>query len=283
LRGPPRQWTPATGVLDSGTRACRLRPTLASWKRPRSFEAERASTSSREPERINHELGSRRRQRHPHQPWLRPWNRPRHRRLAADPTRSRSAPGAASAPPIGDAPPWVSAAAQRHARRGKIELQIPKIRQGSYFPSVLQARKRLSRPPLTVVQQAYVPRLAAPRRSAGREPRAAQLTFAAPRRAAASYSEGGSRTRCSAWTVCPSASNSGSATHAPAERPSRTPLRGPRRKVAKTRPTVRCRANSPRRTTSGPRLSRGRRRRVRCGCRSRFGTLGAAISGRRGQ
>ena len=30
-------------------------------------------------------------------------------------------------------------------RAGEIELQIPKIRQGSYFPSFLQPRKRLSR------------------------------------------------------------------------------------------------------------------------------------------
>ncbi len=30
-------------------------------------------------------------------------------------------------------------------RVGEIELQIPKLRQGSYFPSVLEPRKRLSR------------------------------------------------------------------------------------------------------------------------------------------
>jgi ferredoxin--NADP+ reductase len=46
---------------------------------------------------------------------------------------------------------------------------------------------------------------------------------------------------------------------------------------------VRRRANSPRRIHDGPPLSRGRRRTVCRGCRSRFGTLGAAISGRRGQ
>jgi hypothetical protein len=37
IASPLLEWTPATGILESGTRACRLRPTFASWKRPRSF------------------------------------------------------------------------------------------------------------------------------------------------------------------------------------------------------------------------------------------------------
>jgi transposase-like protein len=41
-------------------------------------------------------------------------------------------------------------------RAGEIELQIPKIRQGSYFPSFLQPRKRSERALVSVVQQAYV-------------------------------------------------------------------------------------------------------------------------------
>src|SRR6478736_10046154 len=41
-------------------------------------------------------------------------------------------------------------------RAGEIELQIPKIRQGSYFPSFLQPRKRSEQALLAVVQQAYV-------------------------------------------------------------------------------------------------------------------------------
>jgi putative transposase len=41
-------------------------------------------------------------------------------------------------------------------RAGEIELQIPKIRQGSYFPSFLQPRKRSEQALLSVVQQAYV-------------------------------------------------------------------------------------------------------------------------------
>src|SRR3954447_19567476 len=41
-------------------------------------------------------------------------------------------------------------------RVGEIELQIPKIRQGSYFPSILQPRKRSEQALVSVVQQAYV-------------------------------------------------------------------------------------------------------------------------------
>ena len=41
-------------------------------------------------------------------------------------------------------------------RAGEIELQIPKIRQGSYFPSFLEPRKRSEQALVSVVQQAYV-------------------------------------------------------------------------------------------------------------------------------
>jgi transposase-like protein len=41
-------------------------------------------------------------------------------------------------------------------RAGEIELQIPKIRQGSYFPGFLQPRKRSEQALVAVVQQAYV-------------------------------------------------------------------------------------------------------------------------------
>jgi transposase-like protein len=43
----------------------------------------------------------------------------------------------------------------RH-RAGEIELQIPKLRQGSSFPSFLQPRKRSEQALVSVVQQAYV-------------------------------------------------------------------------------------------------------------------------------
>ena len=41
-------------------------------------------------------------------------------------------------------------------RAGEIELQIPKLRQGSYFPSFLQPRRRSEQALVSVVQQAYV-------------------------------------------------------------------------------------------------------------------------------
>ena len=41
-------------------------------------------------------------------------------------------------------------------RTGEIELQIPKLRRGSYFPSFLEPRKRSEQALLNVVQQAYV-------------------------------------------------------------------------------------------------------------------------------
>ena len=41
-------------------------------------------------------------------------------------------------------------------RAGEIELQIPKLRQGSYFPSFLEPRRRSEQALLAVVQQAYV-------------------------------------------------------------------------------------------------------------------------------
>src|ERR671916_59473 len=41
-------------------------------------------------------------------------------------------------------------------RAGEIELQIPKMRQGSYFPGFLEPRRRSEQALLAVVQQAYV-------------------------------------------------------------------------------------------------------------------------------
>src|SRR5918912_1995266 len=41
-------------------------------------------------------------------------------------------------------------------RAGEIELQIPKIRRGSYFPSFLQPRRRSEQALLSVDPQAYV-------------------------------------------------------------------------------------------------------------------------------
>jgi len=41
-------------------------------------------------------------------------------------------------------------------RVGTIELDIPKLRAGSYFPSLLEPRRRHERAPLSVVQEACV-------------------------------------------------------------------------------------------------------------------------------
>ena len=41
-------------------------------------------------------------------------------------------------------------------RVGSIELQIPKLRQGSYFPSILEPRRRAERALVAVIQEAYV-------------------------------------------------------------------------------------------------------------------------------
>ena len=41
-------------------------------------------------------------------------------------------------------------------RVGTMDLPIPKIREGSYFPTLLEPRRRSERPLLAVIQQAYV-------------------------------------------------------------------------------------------------------------------------------
>lgn len=41
-------------------------------------------------------------------------------------------------------------------RVGDVELQIPKLREGSYFPSFLEPRRRAERALLAVIQQAYI-------------------------------------------------------------------------------------------------------------------------------
>src|SRR2546429_9896324 len=41
-------------------------------------------------------------------------------------------------------------------RVGTVDLQIPKLRQGTYFPGLLEPRRRHEKALLSVVQQAYV-------------------------------------------------------------------------------------------------------------------------------
>src|SRR5437763_6895833 len=45
---------------------------------------------------------------------------------------------------------------ERDTRVGTVDLQIPKLRQGAYFPSLLEPRRRHERALLAVVQEAYV-------------------------------------------------------------------------------------------------------------------------------
>ena len=45
---------------------------------------------------------------------------------------------------------------QWDTRVGTMELRIPKLREGSYFPSLLEPRRRSEKVLLAVIQQAYV-------------------------------------------------------------------------------------------------------------------------------
>ena len=47
-------------------------------------------------------------------------------------------------------------------RVGTMELRIPKVREGSYFPSLLEPRRRSEKTLLSVVQQAYVEGVSTP-------------------------------------------------------------------------------------------------------------------------
>src|SRR3954447_4215303 len=61
-------------------------------------------------------------------------------------------------------------------RAGTVELQIPKLRRGSYFPSFLEPRRRSEQALLSVVQQAYVCGVSTRRVGpARREPRPARF------------------------------------------------------------------------------------------------------------
>ena len=69
----------------------------------------------------------------------------------------RSAPGSASvAPERAHAAQRLSRAARGTRGSGEIELAIPKLRSGSYFPSFLEPRRRAEQALVAVVQEAYV-------------------------------------------------------------------------------------------------------------------------------
>jgi putative transposase len=48
-------------------------------------------------------------------------------------------------------------------RGGELELQIPRLRQGSYFPSFLEPRRRAEQALVAVVQEAYVNGVSTPK------------------------------------------------------------------------------------------------------------------------
>ncbi len=43
-----------------------------------------------------------------------------------------------------------------YTRIGALQLRIPKLRQGSYFPPFLEARKSSKKPLITVIQEAWI-------------------------------------------------------------------------------------------------------------------------------
>ena len=45
---------------------------------------------------------------------------------------------------------------RRDTRAGRIELEIPKLRKGSYFPSFLEPRRTAEKAVVAVIQEAYV-------------------------------------------------------------------------------------------------------------------------------
>ena len=44
----------------------------------------------------------------------------------------------------------------RNTRLGSLQLRIPKLRQGSYFPPFLEPRKTAEKAPVTVIQEASI-------------------------------------------------------------------------------------------------------------------------------
>jgi len=51
---------------------------------------------------------------------------------------------------------WEACPRRFDTRAGELEIAIPKLRKGSYFPSFLQPRKRAEQALVAVVQEAYV-------------------------------------------------------------------------------------------------------------------------------
>ncbi|MDQ3319304.1 MAG: transposase [Actinomycetota bacterium] len=71
-------------------------------------------------------------------------------------SRPRSAPSSASGPRASARASATAIARATGRRAGEVELAIPRLRTGSYFPSFLEPRKRSERALVAVVQEAYV-------------------------------------------------------------------------------------------------------------------------------
>src|SRR3954469_20169072 len=59
-------------------------------------------------------------------------------------------------PPLRDAPPNGYRAREGGTRAGRIELAIPRLRKGFYFPSFLEPRRTAEKALVAVIQEAYV-------------------------------------------------------------------------------------------------------------------------------
>src|SRR5262245_1413926 len=71
-------------------------------------------------------------------------------------SRGRSAPDATSI--VVSASPGVTVYRDRtlDTRLGTLQLRVPKLRQGSYFPPFLEARKSSEKPLIAVLQEAWI-------------------------------------------------------------------------------------------------------------------------------
>ena len=68
----------------------------------------------------------------------------------------RSAPSRTSAAPSGRPTATGPASALLSTKAGDMELRIPKLRSGSFYPSLLEPRRRIDRALWAVVMEAYV-------------------------------------------------------------------------------------------------------------------------------
>ena len=68
----------------------------------------------------------------------------------------RPAPASASGPPSGSSSATATATGTFETRAGTVELRIPKLRKGSYFPFFLDPRRMTEKALTAVIQEAYI-------------------------------------------------------------------------------------------------------------------------------